>query len=124
VFYLNFPICGFGLIVTPLLLTIKPRVETTRQKLGRVDWVGGILFTASLTIFLFALTAAGIQFPWHSATILAPLVLGAAGIIASGLWEEYGASEPMLKRSLFYDWSSIVTYAGGFAQGLVVRSPN
>lgn len=123
VFYLNFPICGFGLIVTPLLLTVRPKVETIRQKLARVDWIGSALFTASLTTCLFALTAGGTQFPWSSATILAPLILGLAGMVAAGLWEEYGSSEPMLKISLFYDWSSVITYLGGFAQGLVVCKP-
>ncbi|KAK6069010.1 efflux pump antibiotic resistance [Seiridium cupressi] len=120
VFYLNFPFCAFGLVITPLLLTIKPRTETTREKVGRLDWIGGILFTASLTTFLFGLTAGGIQFAWNSATILAPLVVGFSGLVATGLWEEYGTVEPMLKRSLFHNWSSIITYFGGFVQGLVM----
>lgn len=117
---MNFPFCAFGLIVTPALLTIRPKIETTQEKLARVDWVGGALFTASLTIFLFALTSAGIKFAWDSATIIAPLVLGALGLIATGFWEEYGAKEPMLKRSLFHNWSSVITYFGGFVQGLVM----
>ncbi|KAK6078071.1 efflux pump antibiotic resistance [Seiridium cupressi] len=120
VFYLNFPFCAFGLVITPLLLIIKPRTETTREKVGRLDWIGGILFTASLTTFLFGLTAGGIQFAWNSATILAPLVVGFSGLVATGLWEEYGTVEPMLKRSLFHNWSSIITYFGGFVQGLVM----
>ncbi|KAK9781112.1 putative Major facilitator superfamily (MFS) profile domain-containing protein [Seiridium cardinale] len=120
VFYLNFPFCAFGLVITPLLLTLKPRTETTREKVGRLDWIGGILFTASLTTFLFALTAGGIQFAWNSATFLVPLVVGFSGLVATGLWEEYGAVEPMLKRSLFHNWSSIITYFGGFVQGLVM----
>ncbi|KAI1870009.1 uncharacterized protein JN550_005599 [Neoarthrinium moseri] len=120
VFYLNFPFCAFGLIVTPVLLTIRPRVESTRQKLARVDWVGGALFTASLTIFLFALTAGGTQYSWSSARIVAPLVVGSVGLVATGLWEEFGAREPILKRSLFHSWSSLITYFGGFVQGLVM----
>ncbi|KAI0124958.1 major facilitator superfamily transporter [Xylariales sp. AK1849] len=120
VFYLNFPFCAFGLIAVPLLLTMKPKVETSSQKLARVDWVGGTLFTASLTTFLFALTGAGIQFSWNSSQILAPLVVGLAGLLATLLWEEYCTGEPMIKRSLFYSWSSVITYFGGFTQGLVM----
>ncbi|ORY58731.1 major facilitator superfamily transporter [Pseudomassariella vexata] len=120
VFYLNFPFCAFGLVVVPTLLTMRPRVETTRQKLGRVDWVGGLLFTASLTVFLFAISSGGIQYDWNSAPILVPLVLGVCGLVATGVWEEHGAMEPMLKRSLFHNWSSIIAYLGGFAQGLVM----
>ncbi|KAF3025717.1 hypothetical protein E8E14_014248 [Neopestalotiopsis sp. 37M] len=120
VFYLNFPFCAFGLLVTPLLLTIRPKAETYQEKLARLDWVGGALFTGSLTTFLFGLTAGGVQFPWNSAKILAPLIIGFVGLIATAIWEEYGAREPMIKRSLFHDWSSIITYFGGFVQGLVM----
>lgn len=117
---MNFPFCAFGLVIVPLLLTIKPKVETMNQKLARVDWVGGALFTASLTTFLFALTSGGIQYPWNSVQVLAPLIIGFAGLVATVLWEEFYAREPMLKRSLFYNWSSIISYVGGFMQGLVV----
>lgn len=119
-FYLNFLFCAFGLVVTPVLLTIRPKAETYQEKLARLDWIGGALFTGSLTTFLFGLTAGGVQFSWNSAKILAPLIVGFLGLIATAVWEEYGAKEPMLKRSLFHDWSSVITYFGGFVQGLVM----
>ncbi|KAI4600375.1 hypothetical protein KJ359_000729 [Pestalotiopsis sp. 9143b] len=120
VFYLNFPFCAFGLVVTPVLLTMRPKAETYQEKLARLDWIGGALFTGSLTTFLFGLTAGGVQFSWNSAKILAPLIVGFLGLVATAVWEEYGAREPMLKRSLFHDWSSVITYFGGFVQGLVM----
>lgn len=121
IFYLNFPFCAFGLVVTPWLLTIHPRrAESLREKLARVDWVGGALFTASLTLSLFALSSAGIQFAWDSVEIVATLVIGFAGLVATGVWEAFFAAEPMLKHSLFYSWSSNIAYFGGFVQGLVV----
>ncbi|KAK8093858.1 Efflux pump FUS6 [Apiospora hydei] len=124
IFYLNFPFCAFGLVVTPWLLTIRPRAESMRVKLARIDWVGGALFTAGLTLFLFALSSAGIQFAWSSAEIIATLVIGFAGLIATGVWEGFFAKEPMLKHRLFYNWSSNIAYFGGFVQGLVMYGEN
>ncbi|KAK6844653.1 major facilitator superfamily transporter [Apiospora arundinis] len=125
IFYLNFPICAFGLLVTPWLLTVRPRrVESLRTKLARVDWVGGGLFTASLTLSLFALSSAGIQFAWNSVEIIATLVIGLTGLIATGVWEALFAKQPMLKHSLFYSWSSNIAYFGGFVQGLVMYGEN
>ncbi|KAK8039713.1 Efflux pump FUS6 [Apiospora rasikravindrae] len=123
-FYLNFPFCAFGLVVTPWLLTIRPRAESMRVKLARIDWVGGALFTASLTLTLFALSSAGIQFAWSSAEIIATLAIGFVGLIATGVWEGLFAKEPMLKHSLFYNWSSNIAYFGGFVQGLVMYGEN
>ncbi|KAK7948893.1 uncharacterized protein PG986_009779 [Apiospora aurea] len=124
IFYLNFPFCAFGLVVTPWLLTIRPRAESMRVKLARIDWIGGALFTAGLTLFLFALSSAGIQFAWSSAEIIATLVIGFVGLVATGVWEGFFAKEPMLKHSLFYNWSSNIAYLGGFVQGLVMYGEN
>ncbi|KAH8678029.1 major facilitator superfamily transporter [Xylariales sp. PMI_506] len=120
VFYLNFPFCAVGLVLVPLLLTLKPRVESVQQKLARVDWIGGFLFTTSLTAFLFGLTAGGTVFPWASDKVLAPLIIGFIGLVATFIWEEHGPKEPMLRRSLFYNRTSNITYLGGFFQGLVM----
>ncbi|KAK8134748.1 Efflux pump FUS6 [Apiospora sp. TS-2023a] len=125
IFYLNFPFCAFGLVVTPWLLTVRPRrTESLSEKLARVDWVGGALFTASLTLSLFALSSAGIQFAWNSVEIVATLVIGFVGLVATGVWEAFFATEPMLKHSLFYSWSSNIAYFGGFVQGLVMYGEN
>ncbi|KAK8107082.1 uncharacterized protein PG998_009095 [Apiospora kogelbergensis] len=125
IFYLNFPFCAFGLVVTPRLLTIRPqRAESLRTKLARIDWVGGGLFTASLTLSLFALSSAGIQFAWSSVEIITTLVIGFTGLIVTGVWEAFFAKEPMLKHSLFYSWSSNIAYFGGFVQGLVMYGEN
>ena len=37
----------------------------------------------------------GYQYPWGSAHVLAPLILGVAMLVAFGLWESYGAKNPM-----------------------------
>ncbi|KAK7980158.1 GNAT family acetyltransferase [Apiospora arundinis] len=77
-----------------------------------------------LTLSLFALSSAGIQFAWNSVEIIATLVIGLTGLVATGVWEVFFAKEPMLKHSLFYSWSSNIAYFGGFVQGLVMYGEN
>jgi len=37
----------------------------------------------------------GYQYPWHSAHVLVPLLLGAAMLVGFFCWEAYGAKNPM-----------------------------
>jgi hypothetical protein len=61
IFYLMFPICGFGLVAVPYLLTLRPKKATAQEKLSRIDWIGGFLFTGTTTIFLMAISWGGTQ---------------------------------------------------------------
>lgn len=114
------PICGFGLVAIPLLLTIKPRVATMGQKLRRIDWIGSLLFMGSATSFLIAISWGGTQFAWTSAATLAPLIVGAAGLVATALWERFAAAEPLLQHALFSSVSGVAIYACSAAQGLLL----
>ena len=117
-----FPFCFIGSVTIPLLLTLKPRTESLKEKLFRVDWIGGVLFTSSSTSLLIAISWGGTQESWNSFRTILPLVLGILGIVATGLWESYGAREPLLRLNLFYCPSAFVAYAGAMIQGLLVRS--
>ena len=44
-----------------------------------------------------------LQYPWHSAHVLAPLILGALFIIAFFLWESFGAKHPMFPKRLRHE---------------------
>ncbi|GAW26109.1 putative major facilitator superfamily transporter [Rosellinia necatrix] len=120
IFYLMFPILGLGLVAVPYLLTLKPKKATAQEKFSRIDWVGMVIFTGSLTSFLIAISWDGTQHPWNSAATIAPLVIGALGIITTVFYEAYVAKFPFLRKELFRDFSSIATYIGGGLQGLIV----
>lgn len=132
VFYLMLPLCGFGLATIPLLLSVRPRVaKTVGQKLRRVDWVGAAAFTASATALLVAISWGGTQFAWSSPATAVPLALGAAGLVATGLWERRcgtstttgtgtTACEPLLPHALFGSTSAVAVYACTAAQGLLL----
>jgi hypothetical protein len=63
---------------------------------------------------------AGVQFPWSSSQIIAPVVAGAVGILLSLLWERYCARQPFLRRSIFHSYSAVAAYVCALCQGLVL----
>ncbi len=120
VFYIMFPFCAFGFVAIPMVLTLKPKTQTLKEKLLRVDWIGGFLFITSCTIFLIAISWGGTQEPWSSFRTLVPLILGILGLAATFVWEVYGAKVPFLRHSLFYCPSSFAIYFGTLVQGLIL----
>lgn len=120
VFYTMLPFCVFGLISIPLLLTIKPRVETMGEKLKRIDWIGMVVFMGSATSFLIAISWGGTQFAWDSAETLLPLIIGAVGLATGVVWQVYGAKEPFMRHELLNNLSAIATYICAAVQGLIL----
>jgi len=86
----------------------------------RVDWVGGVLFISSASSFLSAVSWGATQEPWSSFRTIVPLTVGALGLMATVVWERFGAPEPFLRHSLFRHRSAFAVYAGAFAQGLLL----
>ena len=79
------------------------------QKMKRVDLVGCVLFTASLTTFLYGLTTGGVQYEWSSFRIILPMILGVAGLVVFGWYEAKWCQEPMIDRRLFVNWDLIAS---------------
>jgi hypothetical protein len=136
-----FPICAFGLVAVPYLLTLKPKARTAQEKLSRIDWIGGALFSISGTATLVAISWGGtqvwdrfirdivatqtdsglVQYAWDSAATLIPLIAGVLGLIITIAYEHRFAKHPFLEKTLFKDIGSVVTYLAAVAQGIVVR---
>ncbi|GAB1740812.1 hypothetical protein NU219Hw_g5895t1 [Hortaea werneckii] len=74
-----------------------------REVLGQIDYVGGILSIGGMLLFMAGMQWGGYQYSWGSAHVLAPLILGAAMLIAFCLWETYGATHPMFPKRLRQD---------------------
>lgn len=119
-----FPFCAVGLIFVPLIVNLKPKSATVREKLVRIDWLGGSFFICSATLFLIAISWGGTQYRWDRAATLAPLCIGAVGLIWTLVYESCFASVPFLHVDLFQDVSSAASYICGLFQGLVVSEPN
>ena len=124
IFYINFPFCGIGLIMVPLVVRLKAKRTSIKSRLRSVDWVGGTLFMGSLISFLIGLTWGGIQFPWNSFQTLLPLLIGFVGIFIALAWEKWGTEEPFLRLTLFRNWSGVASYICATIQGLLVSDRN
>ncbi|KAH0539028.1 hypothetical protein FGG08_004422 [Glutinoglossum americanum] len=120
IFYLNFPFCAIGLVVVSLVVKLEMARSSLKSKLLRVDWLGSAIFIPGMTSFLIAITWGGVQFPWASAQTLIPLFLGAAGILATLLWERWGATNPFIRPLVFKSRSAVAAYAGAIIQGLML----
>ncbi|KAK3636702.1 hypothetical protein LTR56_014003 [Elasticomyces elasticus] len=72
------------------------------QQLKTFDWIGSILFTAGLTVFLIGLNWGGTGYAWDSAHVLGAFFAGIAGLVAFGFWEAYcGLEYPIMPMRLF-----------------------
>lgn len=119
VFYINFPLS----VLAGVMLFASVRFQKGGVQLRSVDWIGQVLFIASISIFLIGLSWGGVQYSWGSYQTLIPLCLGVVGIIATALWEFLGTSHPFIRLSILTDRSSLAVYAAAIVQGTIVRSP-
>uniref|UniRef100_L2GGU9 Efflux pump antibiotic resistance n=1 Tax=Colletotrichum fructicola (strain Nara gc5) TaxID=1213859 RepID=L2GGU9_COLFN len=120
VFYIMFPFCAAGLVLVPWLVNLDRPADAMGEMLGRMDWLGSALFIGSATLFLVAVSWGGLRYSWSSAGTLVPLSLGAVGIALTLVYEQRLATSPFLRRRLFQNTSSTVTYICGAIQGLVM----
>lgn len=85
-------------------------------KLKAIDFTGAILTLAASTSLVvsicleiksqkntnmlqqLSLTWAGVQYPWDSAAVIAPLVIGLALLVGFVVWEGKGPKYPLMPR--------------------------
>lgn len=84
-------IVGVFALVGTLLFYHPPRRvfqdRTKREVLYELDYMGIFLYTAGVTLFLLGLGWAGIQHPWRSAAVIAPVVIGLVLFILTFAWD-------------------------------------
>lgn len=119
-FWIDLPFCMIGLVLVPYVIKATVIKTSLKDRLLRIDWIGGFLFISSMTSLLVSLSWAGVQFAWTSYQTLVPIILGLIGVAATLLWELFGAHEPFLRRTLFHKWSLVAAYMCAFIQGLMV----
>lgn len=67
-----------------------------RAKLLRIDYVGSLLTISSSIAVLLGLNWGGTTYPWVSAPVLVPLILGAAIFTVFIFWEAKYALLPIV----------------------------
>ena len=74
----------------PGFVGLHPEGKTRRQQFLELDFVGLLLFGGGLTVFLVGIGFGGNPYPWTSAVVLAPMLLGGVSVfVAFPLWEAY-----------------------------------
>jgi EmrB/QacA subfamily drug resistance transporter len=119
-FYLNLPIVGIALVLVEFFMDLPTPAGTLSQKLKKMDWIGNTLVIASSTSVVIALTWGGTRYPWSSARIITPLVLGLVGLGAFALYESRFATYPMFPRTLLANRTSFSGYMQVFLNSIAV----
>ena len=91
------PFLGIGLVMSALYVRMFISPSSTASKLTRVNWGGMTIFIGAATSFVMAISWGGVQYPWVSAQVLAPLLVGVAGFVGFGFYEHYVAIEPCVR---------------------------
>lgn len=106
-YYLNAGVYGTTALLVLLCYHPPPtglrrRDASVRTHLAQVDYLGILVFAGALASLLLGLTwGASATYAWTSAPVLGPLVAGAVGLVAFGVYETYVVTEGMLDHRLF-----------------------
>lgn len=111
---MNLPICGTATILVLAFLKLRRPTEPLLEKLSKIDYMyvfgslfslmhlipyfrsGNAIISASTTSTMLGLTWGGNIYPWNSAKVLIPLILGLCGIIAFLFYEAKIPKEPIV----------------------------
>ncbi|USW58211.1 Putative sugar transporter, major facilitator transporter Str1/Tri12, MFS transporter superfamily [Septoria linicola] len=93
-----------GLVLVVFFYKDPVRLEAARpakEILREIDYVGGILSTFGVTLFMMGLQWGARQYSWGSVHVLVPFILGIIVIIAFFVWEMKFAPYPMVPAGVF-----------------------
>jgi hypothetical protein len=105
-----------------LFLKLEPKSRSLKEKLSEIDYIGSIIFVASLTSFLVPVSWGGVMYPWSSCHTLVPLVLGVAGLAVFCIYEIYFATYTIIPMRMFLNRSTSLTYLIAFFHGIILWS--
>ena len=120
IFWINLPFIGLALVLVPLTLVLAFRVSSLAEKLKRVDWIGSVLFIGSTTSFLIPITWGGVSYAWDSWRVLVPLIIGIVGLAVFTVFEEYVASEPLIRFDVFKNRTAAASYFETTLHGMIL----
>ncbi|KAF2261286.1 MFS general substrate transporter [Lojkania enalia] len=85
----------------PPTFNMKHSSSTKRQFLLDFDYIGTLLFTMGLLLFLMGISWGGTLHPWNSAHVIVTIVVGFVSLVAFFCWEAWGnLKEPLLPMHL------------------------
>ena len=79
-----------------------------------------MLFIGSTTSFLIPITWGGVSYAWSSWRTLVPLVIGAVGLAAFVIFEEWFAKEPLIRLNVFKTRTAAASYFQTTIHGIIL----
>ncbi|KAH9933626.1 iron permease [Epithele typhae] len=119
-FYINLPLCGISFTLSTAFLRVRNPTTTLAEKIKEMDLIGLTLVVGSTVSFLIGMTWGGVQFSWSSAQVLAPLTIGAVGIVLFFVIEALWIPRPTAPSFLYTSRTTLSGYLGTFFHGIVV----
>ncbi|KAI1792582.1 MFS general substrate transporter [Ganoderma leucocontextum] len=119
IFYMNLPLTGLALILVSIFLRVRSPEGSTQEKLARMDWLGNALMVAGSTLTLIGLTWGGIHYPWGSAHVLVPLVLGIVLMVVFFVYECAIVVEPTTPLDILSNRTTLSANFATFVHGIV-----
>ncbi|KAH8111198.1 iron permease [Phellopilus nigrolimitatus] len=113
-FYMNLPFCAVSAIITAIFVSIEAPRGSFKDKLFSLDWIGNLIVVASTTAVVIALTWGGIKFPWNSAQVLVPLILGLFGLVAFVAYDAKFPDLPLVPFKIMSSTEAVSGYLQGF----------
>lgn len=86
----------------PPTFDMKHRNARRREFIRNFDYIGTILFSGGMVVFLLGLSWGGNVYPWASPAVISTCVIGGIALIAFTVWECYAKlQEPLVPMHLF-----------------------
>ncbi|KXS98689.1 hypothetical protein AC578_1246 [Pseudocercospora eumusae] len=104
--FVGFLVGGWNVLGLILVLfcyhdPVRKETRSHREILREVDYIGGILSTIGITLFMMGMQWGANQYSWGSTHVLVPFIIGIITIISFFIWELKFAPFPMAPAALF-----------------------
>ncbi|KAJ7604542.1 major facilitator superfamily domain-containing protein [Roridomyces roridus] len=107
-FFLNLPLCAIAFTLVALFLLVRAPTGSVRRKIVKVDWIGSFIIFLGTAFAILGLTWAGIRYPWSSAQVLCPLIMGLFLLVAAGFYEANVPTLPTIPPDIVGNWTSLL----------------
>jgi EmrB/QacA subfamily drug resistance transporter len=110
-FYINLPLGAIALVWCAALLHLPKR-----RSQARIDYLGAVLLTSTITSLVLIATWGGADYAWASAQIVGLAVLSVVSLVAF-IFTERRAAEPILPLHLFRSRNLVLSSLMAFVVG-------